>query len=74
MNGKLIVAIRYVNHRGEEAVRRIVPLKLWYGSEKPWHPEPQWLLDAYDLDKDASRTFAMEGVSEWGEPEVEVEK
>ena len=63
MNEKA-VRICYTNWRGETAYRNIVPGRIRWGSNE-WHPGPQWLMDAYDLDKKASRTFAMEDVLEW---------
>ena len=33
---------------------------LRFGSTQ-WHPEPQWLLQAWDVDKDAERDFALAG-------------
>ncbi len=57
----LLVTIRYRNHRGEVADRRVVPSRLWFGSTS-WHPESQWLLEAIDLDKGAVRDFAMRDI------------
>jgi predicted DNA-binding transcriptional regulator YafY len=56
--------IDYVNHRGERAVRRIRPLQLYRG-ESPFHAGTQWLLEAWDLDRQATRTFAMTGILGW---------
>lgn len=50
--------ILYKNWRGEESVRKIIPKSVRYDSTK-WHPEPQWLLLAFDLDKKEEREFAM---------------
>jgi hypothetical protein len=50
----------YVNYRGEKAWRRFIPVMLWYGST-PWHPEPQWLLTARDVEKNEMRDFALSG-------------
>lgn len=58
------VSILYTNHRGETAVRRIKPLRLWFGATE-WHTKEQWLLDAEDLDKKEPRTFAMKDVLSW---------
>jgi predicted DNA-binding transcriptional regulator YafY len=55
------VTFWYANHRGEEAVRRVLPYYLWYGSTE-WHPTPQWLVRGYDLDRQAERDFAMSGL------------
>lgn len=53
----------YRNHRGEVSERVVQPSRLAYGSTE-WHPEPQWLLEAYDLGKSAMRTFALRDVLE----------
>lgn len=47
---KHAVTVRYTNHRGETALRRIVPLHFRYGSTL-WHPEAQWLLEVLDVDR-----------------------
>lgn len=59
-----VVMIRYTNYRGETADRRIVPQAIRFASTE-WHPEPQWLLDAIDLDKGAARSFAMRDIQSW---------
>lgn len=56
--------VTYTNWRGETAVRRIVPLRVWFGSTA-WHPEPQWILTALDVDKDKERHFALK---DFGQP------
>lgn len=58
------VTIVYTNYKGETAVRRIVPEKIWFGATE-WHPEPQWLLDAFDSDKQATRSFALKDITRW---------
>lgn len=62
------VRVFYRNHAGVEAWRHIYPLRLWRGCTD-WHHEPQWLLDVFDLDKNAERTFAMKDILKWGEGE-----
>lgn len=52
------LVVLYANWRGEIALRRILPLKLRFAATE-WHPDRQWLLQAYDLDKDAFRDFAL---------------
>jgi predicted DNA-binding transcriptional regulator YafY len=59
-----IVVIRYTNYRGETALRRIIPKAIRFASTQ-WHPTEQWLLDAFDLDKEADRSFAIKDISEW---------
>ena len=53
-----LVVVMYTNHRGEISIRKIRPLKLYWGSNE-WHSEPQWLLEGYDKEKKAIRTFAL---------------
>lgn len=48
----------YKNHRGEEGYRRVRPLMFYFGSTE-WHPGPQMLMRAFDLEKDAERDFAV---------------
>ena len=52
------VRLNYTNWRGETAERTILPLRIWYGATD-WHPEPQWLLTAMDVEKGAERDFAL---------------
>lgn len=65
------VVIRYRNFwycvPGAQRLRKIQPLMLWHGSTN-WHPEPQWLLTAIDLDDPGKpmKDFAMSGILEWG--------
>lgn len=59
-----LVTFNYVNHRGEKSQRRVRPIRLWHGSTA-WHSQPQWLLEAFDLDKMETRDFAMEFVVGW---------
>lgn len=62
-DGRMIV-IRYTNYRGETSDRRIVPLRIRFASSE-WHPVAQWLLDAFDLDRGAERSFALKDISSW---------
>lgn len=54
----------YTNWKGEIAVRRVIPVSIWFGSTE-YHKEPQWLLTAIDLDKGARRDFAMVDIQHW---------
>ena len=64
MEKEKTVKILYTNYRSETAIREIIPEKIWFG-ETEWHPEPQWLLDAFDVEKKASRSFAMKDIKSW---------
>lgn len=63
-----VVRILYTNHRGETALRRIIPERMWWGATD-WHGEGQWLLDAFDLGRMATRSFALRDMVEF-EPET----
>ncbi len=56
--------IEYKNHRGVTSIRTILPESIFWGSSE-WHPQPQWLLNAYDVDKKAYRWFAMRDIKGW---------
>lgn len=56
-----VATFRYRNHRGEETVRKVRPIRVWFGSTA-WHRETQWHLEAFDLDKMATRDFAMANI------------
>lgn len=58
------VTLTYTNWRGETAERTIIPLLPWFGATD-WHPEPQWLLKAIDVEKGAERDFALK---DFGQP------
>lgn len=61
------VTLTYTNWRGETAERTITPQSIWFGSTE-WHPEPQWLLRAWDCEKQAERDFAMKDFGQKPEP------
>lgn len=55
------IEIDYTNWRGTRSVRRIWPARMFFGSNE-WHPEPQWLIDAYCFEANDRRTFALSGI------------
>lgn len=59
-----LVIIDYTNWRGERAKRLIHPIRLEFDSNE-WHPVPQWLLFAYDIERAAYRVFAMAAIHSW---------
>lgn len=56
--------IDYTNHRGERRIRQIVPLGAYFGTS-PWHPNPQWLVEARDVEKNEIRIFAKMDAHRW---------
>lgn len=65
VDGK-VVSIDYTNWRGERGLRKIVPVRIYFG-QTSWHPGDQWLLEAIDVDKGELRTFSMSHIHEWRE-------
>lgn len=63
-----VVYILYTNHAGITADRRII-IKGVTWKNTPWHPEKQYIIDAWDCDKDAERSFALKSVHSWRFPE-----
>lgn len=55
------IQILYRNHRGEIAIRKIIPREIIFGSTE-WHQENQWLLVAFDFARNADRSFALKDI------------
>lgn len=51
----------YINYKGIKSTRSVIPMSLYFGSTE-FHPENQWLMVAYDLDKHCERTFALKDI------------
>ena len=64
LDKKRIVKILYTNWKGETAYRNIIPVSIEFKSTK-WHKEMQWILNAFDVDKQAERGFAIKDIKEW---------
>ena len=62
------VTFTYKNHRGETSVRLVCPIMIAFGSNE-YHPDPQWLLHGWDIQKEAERTYAMKNIKDW-EPRI----
>jgi hypothetical protein len=58
------VVIDYTNHRGERALRTVEPMAMEY-RVSPWHEGKQWIMQAWDVDKEAERDFAMKDIHSW---------
>lgn len=52
------VEFDYKNHAGKTGKRRAQIISIFYGCNQ-WHKKEQWLLEAYDMDKQDFRFFAM---------------
>lgn len=64
LDGPQSLRLIYRNWRGEVAARTILPKRIWYG-QTDWHPESQWLLEAYDLEREAERSFALRDIMQF---------
>lgn len=58
------VRFDYINYRGERAIRTVIPERCYLG-EVTWHPGEQWILDAFDVEKGAIRSFAIADIQRW---------
>lgn len=56
------IAFDYVNWQGVQGHRRAKIEKVMFGSTE-YHPEAEWLMEAWDLDKEAVRFFAMKDMA-----------
>lgn len=52
----------YVNWKGEKEFMKVEVGEFYYGTNE-YHKEPQWLMEAYDLNKQVHRMFAMKNMS-----------
>lgn len=57
-----LIEFDYINWQGKKGHRKVEVMDLYYGSNE-YHPEEQWLLRAFDLDKAKERFFAMKDMS-----------
>jgi hypothetical protein len=64
MNEEIAVSIKYTNWRGETEIRRIIPIKIWFGNTE-WHKGKQWPLKATDIEKAVERDFALKDIHSW---------
>lgn len=58
------IKVRYTNWRGESGTRVIVPIELFWGKTE-YHPQEQWLLKVWDIDRADYRDYALTDITEW---------
>lgn len=58
------VKVIYTNWRGETAERLIIPVAIEWGSTE-WHPQEQWLLKVWDIERQAYRQYALKDIKQW---------
>jgi len=59
------VSIDYTNWKGERSYYHIRPTGQVVFRVTEYHPEPQWLLEALDVNKGEIRLFAMRDIHKW---------
>lgn len=64
MDENKTIKMVYTNYKGNTSVRKIIPKEIYFG-HTDWHLEDQWLMKAYDLDKNDDRIFAMKDIKAW---------
>ena len=58
------VTILYTNYKGETRYREIIPKSIEFKATE-WHKEEQWILNAFDIEKNDDRGFALKDLKEW---------
>lgn len=58
MNEDKYIEIDYTNWRNIRSVRKILPIRIYFAATD-FHPEPQWILEAFDPEKKENRAFAL---------------
>ncbi len=60
--GNIFIKFDYVNWKGVAGHREVKIIRVFFGTTE-YHPEPQWLMEAWDMDKQEERIFAMKDMS-----------
>ena len=58
------IKVKYKNWQGNIGIRTIIPQTIYYGNAD-YHKTEQWLMDVFDVDKDALRTYALMDIIEF---------
>lgn len=58
------VTILYTNWKEETSKRTIIPHSIEFTSNQ-WHTQEQWILKAWDIEKEDYRHFAMKDIKKW---------
>ncbi len=61
---RIRVTIDYTNYKCVRRKRVVIPLEIEF-RETPHHTPAQWILQAYDVEKGARRSFAMKDIHSW---------
>lgn len=58
-----VITFQYTNYKGVVSSRNATVIGLHYGSTE-YHPETQWLLEGFDLDKNVIRVYALKDMTD----------
>ncbi|CAN5193309.1 hypothetical protein BH09DEP1_BH09DEP1_4960 [soil metagenome] len=58
------IKVEYTNYRGEKGIRTIVPISFYVGTTE-YHPQEQWLVKLWDVDRQAERIYALKEITRW---------
>lgn len=58
------IKVKYKNWQENISIRTIIPQSIYYG-HTDFHKNDQWLMDVWDVEKDAQRTYAMLDIMEF---------
>lgn len=59
-----VISFKYKNWKGETSIRNVIFKGLSYGNNK-YHIDDQFLMNGFDLEKLADRTYAVKDISEF---------
>lgn len=59
---KQVITVLYKNWKGELDIRHIIPCGTLRWGSTEFHKEEQWLMEVYDLEKSAIRTYAFKDI------------
>lgn len=62
-DNKDAVTVVYTNWKGVTKERHIIPKRVYWG-HTDWHTEDQFLMECWDVDKNDTRTYALNCIKE----------
>lgn len=64
MESSKILSFNYLNWKNIESKRFVIPQSITFTSNE-YHPTPEWLMKAYDLERKALRTFSLKKIKKY---------
>lgn len=66
-NESSFVKIAYTNYAGKKGTRLIYPTGRVYHGSNRWHPKPQWMLEAINVEDGLVKSFPLLNIHSWEE-------